>query len=41
MYSVGCFPCILYVASGGALDWSLGVANSTFSFFMELRNTRR
>ena len=40
-YRVGCIPCILYVASGGASDWALGVANSTFSFSMELRDTGR
>ena len=40
-YRVGCIPCVLYVASGGASDWALGVANSTFSFSMELRDTGR
>lgn len=40
-YTIGCIPCILYVASGGASDWALGVANSTFSFSMELRDTGR
>ena len=29
------------MASGGASDWALGVANSTFSFSMELRDTGR
>ena len=38
---IGCIPCILYVASGRASDWALGVANSTFSFSMELRDTGR
>ena len=38
-FTVGCIPCLLYVASGGASDWALGVANSTFSFSMELRDT--
>ena len=23
-YDVGCIPCLLYVASGGSLDWALG-----------------
>ena len=23
-YKVGCIPCMLYVASGGSLDWTLG-----------------
>jgi len=40
-FTVGCIPCLLYVASGGASDWALGVANSTFSFSMELRDTGR
>jgi len=40
-YEVGCIPCILYVASGGSLDWALGVAGIQFSIGMELRDTGR
>lgn len=40
-YEVGCIPCILYVASGGSLDWVLGVAGVQYSFAMELRDTGR
>jgi len=25
-YEVGCIPCMLYPASGGTLDWTLGEA---------------
>jgi len=38
-YEVGCIPCMLYVASGGSLDWTLGVAGIPYSFGMELRDT--
>lgn len=38
-YEVGCIPCILYVASGGSLDWAQGVAGIPYSFVMELRDT--
>jgi len=40
-YRVGCIPCILYVASGGASDWALGVAGVPYSYSMELRDTGR
>lgn len=38
-YEVGCIPCMLYVASGGSLDWTLGVAGIPYSYGMELRDT--
>merc|ERR1711970_1130919 len=38
-YEVGCIPCILYVASGGSLDWVMGEAGVQFSMAMELRDT--
>jgi len=40
-YTVGCIPCLLYVASGGASDWALGVAQVPYSYSMELRDTGR
>jgi len=40
-YTVGCIPCLLYVASGGASDWALGAANVPYSYSMELRDTGR
>jgi len=40
-YTVGCIPCLLYVASGGASDWALGVAHVPYSYSMELRDTGR
>jgi len=38
-YEVGCIPCMLYPASGGTLDWTLGEAGIPYSFAMELRDT--
>merc|ERR1712227_967066 len=38
-YDVGCIPCLLYVASGGSLDWALGEAGVPYSMAMELRDT--
>lgn len=38
-YEVGCIPCMLYVASGGSLDWTLGEAGIPYSYGMELRDT--
>lgn len=38
-YEVGCIPCMLYVASGGTLDWALGEAGIPYSYGMELRDT--
>ena len=38
-YEVGCIPCMLYIASGGSLDWALGVAEIPYSIGMELRDT--
>jgi carboxypeptidase A2 len=40
-YTVGCIPCLLYVASGGASDWALGEAQVPYSYSMELRDTGR
>ena len=39
MYSfdVGCIPCLLYPASGGTIDWVLGIAGIPYSMAMELR----
>jgi hypothetical protein len=31
-YEVGCIPCMLYVASGGSLDWALGEAGIPYSY---------
>jgi hypothetical protein len=31
-YQVGCIPCLLYVASGGSLDWALGEAGIPYSY---------
>merc|ERR1719348_598369 len=39
VYEVGCIPCMLYVSSGGSLDWTLGVAGIPYSMGMELRDT--
>merc|ERR1712192_320136 len=36
---VGCIPCMLYPASGGTLDWTLGEAGIPYSYGMELRDT--
>ena len=36
---VGCIPCLLYVASGGSLDWTLGELGIPYSYGMELRDT--
>ena len=36
---VGCIPCMLYVASGGSLDWTLGELGIPYSYGMELRDT--
>merc|ERR1712080_452410 len=38
-YDIGCIPCLLYVASGGSLDWTLGVAGIPYSYGIELRDT--
>ena len=38
-YDVGCIPCMLYVASGGSLDWTLGQLGIPYSYGMELRDT--
>jgi len=38
-YEVGCIPCMLYVASGGSLDWTLGQLGIPYSYGMELRDT--
>jgi murein tripeptide amidase MpaA len=38
-YEVGCIPCLLYIASGGSLDWALGDAGIPYSMAMELRDT--
>jgi len=38
-YEIGCIPCLLYVASGGSLDWTLGELGIPYSYAMELRDT--
>ena len=38
---VGCIPCLLYVASGGSLDWTLGELGIPYSYGMELRDKGR
>jgi len=38
-YEVGCIPCLLYVASGGSIDWAHGLAGIPFTTSMELRDT--
>eukprot|EP00091_Calanus_sinicus_P004032 TRINITY_DN14227_c0_g1_i3.p1 TRINITY_DN14227_c0_g1~~TRINITY_DN14227_c0_g1_i3.p1 ORF type:complete len:414 (+),score=99.31 TRINITY_DN14227_c0_g1_i3:90-1331(+) len=38
-FEVGCIPCMLYVASGGSLDWTLGELGIPYSYGMELRDT--
>ena len=35
---MGCIPCLLYVASGGSLDWTLGELGIPYSYAMELRD---
>lgn len=40
-YDVGCIPCLLYIASGGSMDWALGEAGIPYSYGMELRDTGR
>ena len=40
-YEVGCIPCLLYIASGGSMDWALGEAKIPYAFAMELRDTGR
>jgi len=40
-YTIGCIPCILYVASGGALDYALGTDNIKYAYSMELRDEGR
>ena len=38
-YEVGCIPCLLYIASGGSMDWALGELGIPYSMAMELRDT--
>merc|ERR1711915_382387 len=38
-FEVGCIPCLLYVASGGSLDYVLGMFGIPYSYAMELRDT--
>jgi len=38
-FEIGCIPCLLYVASGGTLDWTLGELGIPYSYAMELRDT--
>ena len=40
-YDVGCIPCLLYIASGGSMDWALGEAGIPYPYGMELRDTGR
>jgi hypothetical protein len=38
-YTVGCLPCVLYIASGSSVDWAKGVAGIDNAVSMELRDT--
>jgi len=38
-YEPGCIACIIYVATGGALDWVLDVAGIPYTYTIELRDT--
>jgi len=38
-FEVGCIPCLLYPASGGTIDWALGVAGIPYTMAMELRGS--
>ena len=38
-YDVGCIPCMLYIASGGSMDWAKATAGIKYSYGMELRDT--
>lgn len=38
-YEVGCIPCLLYIASGGSMDWAMGEAGIPYAIAMELRDT--
>lgn len=38
-YQIGTPPELLYIASGGAFDWALGVAGIKYSYTLELRDT--
>jgi len=40
-YTVGCTPCLLYIASGSSEDWALGGAQIPYSYSVELRDTGR
>ena len=39
VYEAGCIPCLLYIASGGTLDWTLGELGVKYSYGLELRDT--
>jgi len=38
-YDVGCIPCLLYIASGGSIDWAHGEVGIYFATTIELRDT--
>ena len=38
-YTLGCIPCVLYVASGNAIDWAHGEAEVKYAYSLELRDT--
>ena len=38
-YDVGCIPCILYVASGNAVDFAKGTLEIPYVYTIELRDT--
>ena len=38
-YVTGCLACVLYVASGTAVDWAYGGADIKYSYTIELRDT--
>ena len=38
-YEVGCIPCLLYIASGGVIDYAKGELKIPYAYGMELRDT--
>ncbi len=37
-YRIGCVPCLLYKASGTAVDWAYAQAGIKYSYSIELRD---
>ena len=38
-YEPGCIACIIYTATGGALDWVYEIAGIPYTYTIELRDT--